>query len=666
MALSHREWAEKHVVLGAGPYKGHPFRVDRQPIIGLLFDEFDRGCWNEIYISGPSQSSKSLCGFVIPTLRDVHELRLDALVGTPEADMMSDKWDKDFLPVMESSPALRSLIPTSGPGSKGGRIKDRITLGGGWGVDIKVMTRGGRDTNKAGYSSPRPKLTEAAGWSKNSETSVEGGSFRQILARMRAFKLDDPRRQLIVEGTFTIPEELPACARGEDDDERLISTRSQIVSPCPHCGEFIAPGRTLLVGWQEAETEPQVKDQATWLCPSCSNPINDAQRRESLLDCRLLHWGQKIDKRGRVTGPVPPTSTLWFSWSAWHNLLLDAADIAMDEWNAMAIEEGTQERDDAERALCQFTHGMPFKSTLADNEPLKATNVRKRTDTWKRNVLPHDTVKVTIGVDIGDWTAWWFLIAHRADGQKHVAAYGAFDVKRSKGDDLGSRIIASLHDFADTIVEQGFPQEGTDGHYIPDVVWIDGGYRPDDVAEFIRQRGGIKQRRYWLVRGRGKSVGGSGYNHPKKVTFHKTRIGLQWFAEVNHKRRILEVTFNADYWKMDVDAKLRTSPGKKGAMTFSVAELKNEHAKLSNHLCNEQFKREWVPGKGLVDKWVKTGDQHWKDAAAMSLGAGDMAGVSLLDAPNEPPDEEKRANDLEYVPPGIDKANWYAAMLGVQ
>ncbi len=633
--LTNREFAEQYIRLPkTSPFGNVPFRCDRQPYTSLLFDEMDSGVWKTFLVSGPSQSGKTLSAFVIPTLRDVVELRLNTIIGFPEADMASDKWDTDFKPTFEASPQLIDLLPDKGPGSRGGRIRDRITLTNG--VDLKIMTCHGDDTAKSGYTSPRVRLTEAAGWSHSGEASMEANPLRQLKSRMKAFKRDDPRRCLFVEGTLTIEEELPWSARGSDDDELLISTRSQILSPCPHCGGWMLPERCNLFGWQQADSEDQAANEAVFLCPLCEQLIDNEQRRASVAECRLVHYGQEVNEHGEVVGPKPPTSTLWFHWKAWHNLLRDAADFGVAEWEAQQIEEGTEERESAEKELCQFDFSVPFKSTLADHDPLKPTEIRKRTDQWKRNVLPHDTVKVTVGVDLGDWTGWWFLVAHRAGGQKHVAAYGAFDVKRNKSDDLDSRIVASLHDLADTIIEPGFPQEGSDGFHLPDVVWIDCGYRPDAVGQFIRERGGIRQKRYWAARGRGASTRNGGYNHPKRVTNQKPRLGKQWFAEVNHKRRIMEVTFNADHWKLDVDARFRAQPGKKGAMTLFAADFKKEHAKLSHHIANEQFKREWEPGKGLVDHWVKTGDNHWKDAAAMAEGAGDMAGVDLLAIEEEP------------------------------
>ena len=54
--------------------------------------------------------------------------------------------------------------------------------------------------------------------------------------------------------------------------------------------------------------------------------------------------------------------------------------------------------------------------------------------------------------------------------------------------------------------------------------------------------------------------------------------------------------------------------------------MPGELDKLSNHFCNEQLQRVWKPNEGMVEKWVRTGQQHWKDCAAMACAAGDEAG----------------------------------------
>lgn len=652
--LTHQEWAERFVKHATGPYKGARFRVRRQPFMGLLFRELDAERWSAIYACGPSQSGKTLSCFVIPALRTAVELKEDALIGVPEADMASDKWDKDFLPTLQASDELSWLIPTKGPGSKGGRIKDRVTLNNG--VDLKIMSRGGQDTNKAGYTAQRICVTEAKGWSGKSESSTEADDLRKLIARQRAFKRED--RRLLVEGTVGEPWELPWTARGGDDpDDPLISTRSRIVSPCPHCEAWICPDREQLVGWRDARTEDEVLELACFVCPACGLAIDDEARRTSLADCRLLHSGQSIDRSGRVIGDDPPTSTLWFHWNAWHNCLLNASDTAVDEWKASHLDEGTEERDNADRELSQFCWARAYESSLTKNEALNANKVRKRGRDLPRGLLPADTLFWTIGVDMGRWTGWWFATAFRRCGELHVPAYGAFDVCRhGQDDDESSRVKASLAEFAEGVVHIGLPMDGSSGLLLPRGVLVDMGYLPDDVAEFVRGQGrGFDENIWKCGRGRGLSVkrNNGTYHHPSKKTQQRPKIGVQWFAEWNFERAVPEITFNADHWLKHLQDRLRIAPGKKGAMSFYRPDTPKEHAKLSNHLCAEKFVREFDPEKGgVVEKHLCNGDNHWGDAGKMSLVLGDWFGFSLSEIPDPPPEPEPEVEDLR---------SWYAS-----
>ncbi|HMP08643.1 MAG TPA: phage terminase large subunit family protein, partial [Lacipirellulaceae bacterium] len=157
--LGLREWMERDVVVPSGPMEGMPFRVANQPYSGLLLDEIDADRWPTVVITGPTQSGKSLCGFVGPTLWKAHELEQEVVLGIPDGDMADDKWRRDFEPVLKKSPHLEWLLPPSGPGSRRGSVRDKVVLGNG--VMLKVMTAGGKDSSKAGFSTRNVHITEA-------------------------------------------------------------------------------------------------------------------------------------------------------------------------------------------------------------------------------------------------------------------------------------------------------------------------------------------------------------------------------------------------------------------------------------------------------------------------------------------------------------------------
>lgn len=630
---SYQRFAEELVRMPPdGPHGGERFRIEWQPLLRPLWAEFDAGRWDTIVISGPAQSSKSFGGFAMPIIHDVAEQRIGPIVGVPEADMFSDKWDRDIKPIMEASEGLRGLLPDVGAGSRGGLAKDRVTLRNG--INIKVMSRGGAATNKAGFTSPRLRITEAAGFS-NSSTSdrdEEADTFRQMLARLGAFKRTDRRRQVSIEGTMTVKGDLPFRLRGSDDDEALISTRSRLVSPCPHCEAFISPEREHLFGWQDTASEVEAAEQAMFVCPLCGEGINDEQRRTSMMDCRLIHHGQELTAGGEVVGPLPPTKTLWFRWSAWHNLLRDAADVAVVEWQASQIDEGTTDRENAERDLCQKIWAVPYQSRLLASEPLSSKNVRRRTnDQLPYGILPEDTEFVVTSVDYGKWTGHWLALAFRADGGLHIPSYGMFDVMRDRNDDLAERIAQSLVEHDDGIVKAGFAVYKSSDFMAPALNGVDIGYMPDAVSAGIRLCG---MEHWQSMRGRGDSVMQygrkvGGYTHPTHVSKSIQDIGLRWFSEANAERGLNEVTFDSDFWTLHMQDRLRTTIDTNTALTLCRADTREQHARLSNHLTCDQIKQTWDASRGgLVEKWCKTsGDNHWGDCLKECLVLGNIVRI---------------------------------------
>lgn len=651
-------FAEQEIVVPTGDRRG-AWRADTQPWTRCLFNEMDSGHWPTVVTTGPSQSGKTQSCFAIPTIYTIAELAENFVLGVPDGDMADKKWRTDLLPILQSSPRLRSLIPTEGAGSRGGKVRDTIQFTNG--VIAAIMSRGARDAGKAGFTARVVHVTEAADWSNSAETSEEADPLRQLRARQRSYTRR--RRRMLVEGTVKIAEWLPWKLKGEDG-EPLISSMSQLLTPCPHCGGWISPEREHFVGWQGAASEDEACNEATFICPECSSMLSDEDRRKANRDIRLLHYGQTIDEQGEIHGELPPVSTLWFRYSQWHNLLIEPSDLAEDEWKASQLPEGTQDRDDAERELCQFQWCIPFVSTLTKHEPLKASSVCKKATGWPRNELPDDTVGVTAGIDIGDWKAHWAVIAWRQSGQRHVCAHGWIKVKRSKRDELSTRIRAALHEFADEIGERGFLKRGSTTRILPDRVWIDGGYMPDSVAKFVRDRGG-KNSRYRMCRGRGKSqTHGSKSQYlqiTRRSTAHPT-CGLQWSSEPNYDRRILEYTFNADYYKINVHEGLRASPEALGAISLFTSTDPREHVEFVNHLLNEQLKRVWEAGKGFADVWDQKGQNHWLDAMAMASVAGDEAGISPQIAAAYRPPAEHQPPAADDPDPPAPASNFYAEL----
>ena len=645
-----REFAERDIWVTHGNKK-RPFRVKSQPFLGELFDCYDDPHWWNVYVTGPSQSSKTTGAFLIPIAHTAFELRENLVAGIPLDEMVDDKFN-DLFRMMRISPNLRRFLPkTHLEEGKGGKIKEKFTFTNG--VEIKPITMGGSDQAAAGYPARHAIVTEAAGFSKTKTTSSESNRLRQIIARLKSH--DRHRRRLRVEGTLTIEQELPWNARGPEvpvggDIKELRSSLTQLLTPCPHCPELISPEREHLFGWQDAETEDQAMNEAYYACPSCGCKITDDERRRQMQYVRAVHWGQSINEHGELIGEKPPVHTLFFHWKPYHNLLLDLADAACEEWRLSQIEEGTQERENAEKEITQFTFSRPFKSTLVEEKLLDAKVLRKRTDNWGRGILPPDTTHVTMGIDLGDWTGHWLALAWRKCGVRSVVAYGCFDIKRHDEEEAKERLDSALDRFEDETITPGFIKEGQLGRVPLDYIWIDGNYLTDEVAAWVRRKRRQKKYNYRFARGAGASARNrfgkpmAPYRAPTSIpkaatgkpttTKQLNRQGNNWYSELNPARGIQENTFNSDYWKVHAAEGLGKVKSKKDrplSIVLYRPDSPKEHARISNHFANEQLVTTFEEEKGHTKKWVRKGDQHWLDCLAMALAAGDEAGFRLAD-----------------------------------
>ena len=81
-----------------------------------------------------------------------------------------------------------------------------------------------------------------------------------------------------------------------------------------------------------------------------------------------------------------------------------------------------------------------------------------------------------------------------------------------------------------------------------------------------------------------------------------------------------------------------------GKITYHRPDKVNEHDILGNHLTNEQFKKTWEPDKGEKEEWVKSGQNHLLDCAAMASAAGASVGVKPAEVEREAPPEQPADN----------------------
>lgn len=645
---TYKQFLERNVVIPDGKYKGLRFRVDRQPVIGLWIDAIDSGKFNEFYFTAPSQFGKTLIAFVGLLLWHTCERAENYVLGVPFSDMAANKWELDVLPVMEASPQLRRLKPTSGAGSSGGKIRDMVTLRNG--VAIKLMSAGSQDTGKAGFTSRVLGVTEAARFSTAGESSVEADPLRQLRARQRSY--EENERCTYVEGTVTVETDLPWRIKP-------ISSDSRILTPCPHCEQWIAPERDNLVGWSECKSENEAGDNAYWSCPECGERISEDDRRSSLLAAQLVHAGQSVDKKGRIVGEARATSRLFFRAAAFHNLFLSAASIARDEWRAEQIPEDSIERHSADRELCQFVHCVPYVEPMfADDLSLDKKQIAGRRLELPMHLLPSDTKWLTIGADVGEKRCWWLALATREDPAgnifRHVPAYGEVEVPsdRMPLDQAIRHALQQMHD----LFQSGFVVDGTATRRRPDQEWYDCNFQTDAVLGFIKEinaKAFGRQNKFspWIGGfGRGSTTMSKTQFHSPRKTGNEVRdidpSGL-WYVERHARTRTYAALWDSDRSKWQVQQALTlaafTDPNDPthqtpGSVTLFAGTTKI-HEKFSQHIYNERLETVKTI-RGEKRSWVRHGANHYLDCLAAAWRAVSRARHIATKTEYAPPIDE--------------------------
>lgn len=617
-----REFAEREIILGEGPCAGLAFSCSRNPWTRLWFDAIDSGHWRRFLLTGPVQSGKTLCGYVIPAVWHLYEWSESAILGVPHMKMAYDKWRLEISPTIDARPRFYRELPERGRGSKGGQFESvRFRHG----PELRFMSGAGGDENRSGYTARVALVTEADRVDEAGETSDEAAPIFQIENRTAS---EGENARFYAECTCTTPDGYISRER------KTNSTRSEIHCPCYHCERFLVWGREHLVGLDAAANEVEAAELAAWECPHCRALIDDDERRTMNEQGVLVHRGQHVTKKGQVEGRLPPTRTLGFRYSAFNNLFVPTSLLGEKEWRAArAAAEETFEADDLEKQQCQTVWAVPYTPPDLGDIRLDAEVIRERTDRWVRDVVPADTEHLAMGVDLGGHTCWWVLLAFRRTGEVHVVAYGAFAVEVDDDTVLELGLLESLRGFRDSIVEVGFPVEGSDQRRLPETVWIDCGWMTDVVAGFVRESGPLRANRYMPCRGRGKSqVNPSRYAHRRRSKTVRAS-GEEFYIELNQDRRVIEATFNADYWKLKIQSMLSVEPGQPGAITFYEAtqkhERQHEHGRVSRHLSNEWLEKQLVAGRGVVEVWQKHGQNHWLDAFAMAGAGGSFCGYEV-------------------------------------
>ncbi|MCY2987981.1 MAG: phage terminase large subunit family protein [Planctomycetota bacterium] len=625
------QWVEQEIVIPTGQYAGNQYRHSRHPVSRIWFRELDRNYWWRHAVVAPTQNGKTFMGYVIPVVYHLFELGETVIVGLPDMRMADDKWQMDFLPVIEAS-RYRDLLPSTGEGSRSGKIKSAVRFLNG--AILRFMSAGGRDKARAGFPGCRVvAITETDGMDEAGENSREADKCKQIEARTR--NRPAPERRAYLECTASIPE-------GKIWNEYTHGTKSKIMRPCPHCQAWVCPERANLKGWQDAPSEEDARERAAWHCPSCDHAWTQADREWGWERAVLVHDGQEVTPEGEIVGVAPKTRTLGFRWGPIDNPFTSAGDCGAEEWRA-AHDKDTKKKEGYEREICQWTNATPFASEDVTLIELGADDVESAAVQRKRGIIPAGTVGLTIGIDTHARILYWEAkaIVLDADGSYRLHVFDHSTLKLDATQLAREAIIRGLR-----ILKKQFDAGWLDESgktWTPSQVWIDSSYAPHQIAVYKfcvwANRDLPFMGEVWRpAKGHGEGqLRTTPYRAPNNKAGNVIYVGNDyWISRPKQGKTEFKgvqlVHVNADTWKTAVYEGFTVKAGEDGTLPAGAITLFEEsgpdRAVYSAQICGEIPKEKTVKDRGKVMVWVYVSANHWLDCAYLSTAAADFVVVN--------------------------------------
>ena len=593
-----------------GPNAGERFRCRKQPFAALFLKQIEaaengQAPWTDFLWTGCTQSGKTTLALIV-LMYFLFELEENVIFGIPTIKLSGKKFTRDVKPIIMSS-RYAHLMPQRGPGSHGGTNIAAVYFRNG--TSLTFMASGGGREERSGDTTRCLIVTEADSFSEQDEQGGEGRKIDQLIARTHSH---GHRRRVFTECTVTTEENYIW------DTYTNKSSKSSIVSQCPHCRTWIRPEREHFIGWQEAKSQIEAGQLARWMCSACGVLLGEKERQEMVSGSRLIHNGQAIDADGVVSGPLPATRTLGFRWNAWDNRLSwTTAFLGETEYDASKAEDS----ESAGITMDQFHWAKPRKSSESSAIKLDSSLVRrKKVEKLTRGLVPADTVLLVLGSDVGKRLCYWTIMAQRASGSIHVVDYGC---EITPDDKLPpERSIPLMLSAVRDKVEEGWPVQSEPGMFVPDLVGFDSGYEQDIVFACVREFGS----RYRSVRGQGFAQGGRGedtsYHEPKKTNANLRAVGEGFYVEWLPEKMVEQNYLSADHFKTKLHEAVVIPHDQPGAFTmFDASE--SDHQSFSNHLTAEQMKEvsEFKDGTWSIRKvWRKVKSaNHWLDSTSYSV-----------------------------------------------
>lgn len=285
----------------------------------------------------------------------------------------------------------------------------------------------------------------------------------------------------------------------------------------------------------------------------------------------------------------------------------------------------------------------------ADATRLTVRVIESRINKLDRGASPEGTIGMTAAIDVGKYGGHWVRLAFGTECRVSIESYGVAEVKGvsslSTAQATERAIVAMLHEWRET--ELARPTRDERG----EVMRNSEGKEMRPVASFVDSGdGNVTEAIYGFVRSIGRTPGvpmaaSKGYGEGQRIRRFAAQAkfsngmqaprqsGTYWHRDFLPERNLWLWNLDANFWKRFVHARFATAPfdDDRGdqlpySLTIHRADTLRQHQTFGKHVTAEEWQEKFIPGRGMVRKWVEvSANNHWLDALYMALALGNAA-----------------------------------------
>jgi hypothetical protein len=285
------------------------------------------------------------------------------------------------------------------------------------------------------------------------------------------------------------------------------------------------------------------------------------------------------------------------------------------------------------------------------NEPLRpdtsivvqpAKVIRSRLNGHSQRVIPPEYQHLTGFIDIHDDLLYYAAVAWAEDFTGYVVDYGTFPEQNKKYFAKCERNLETLQNLfpkerTNAAIQNGLQQlitnllglhweiegddDGTQEVWFSKIL-IDAGYQPKEVENAIRiTRSNILQPSL------GKGIKSSGQPMSEWRRKANRRFGTYWMEDKPQGRTLRHITFDANYWKVQVHSAFSLASGSRGGITLWGTETER-HRMFADHLTAEIAKLVKT-NENEVNEWqaIVGKDNHLFDCIVGNFVAASYLGI---------------------------------------